>query len=106
MQNRSSKPERCEILARYLVEESSTVRATAERFGVSKSTVHKDLTEKLKYADMRLYEAAAEILKKNKLERHIRGGIATKIKYQNIRNIKNISDKDREGPGRTDNKRT
>ena len=92
MQKSSSNPERCEILARYLVDESSTVRATAERFGVSKSTVHKDLTEKLKYADASLYEAAAEVLNKNKLERHIRGGIATKIKYQNIKRSKTIQE--------------
>ncbi len=80
--------ERCEILAKYLVEASSTVRKTARRFGISKSTVHKDLTEKLKYVNAKLYDEAEAVLNRNKLERHIRGGNATKLKYQNMKNIK------------------
>ena len=88
MHNNPSSVERCEILARYLVDEASTVRETAKRFGVSKSTVHKDIKEKLKYVNPNLYNEARRILDKNKLERHIRGGNATKLKYQNIKKAK------------------
>ncbi|MCR5485503.1 MAG: sporulation transcriptional regulator SpoIIID [Clostridiales bacterium] len=88
MQNCASLHERCEVLARYLVEESSTVRETAKRFGVSKSTVHKDIKEKLKYVNPSLYAEARIILDRNKLERHIRGGNATKLKYQRIKNAR------------------
>ena len=88
MQKSPSLYERCEVLAKYLVDESSTVRETAKRFGVSKSTVHKDIKEKLKYVNPSLYDEARQILDKNKLERHIRGGIATKLKYQNIKEAK------------------
>ena len=85
---------RCIKLARYLVENSSTVRATAAEFGVSKSTVHKDLREKLKYADRELYGKAVAVLEKNRCERHIRGGIATKNKYLGIRKSGRV------GPGK------
>ena len=78
--------ERCEILAEYLVKNEATVRNTANKFGISKSTVHKDITEKLKSINGALYNEAAREKKKNKSERHIRGGIATKNKYSNIRN--------------------
>lgn len=69
-------------LAEYIVEHRSTVRATAKRFGISKSTVHKDLTERLEDIDRPLYMQVKEILEVNKAERHIRGGIATRKKYK------------------------
>ena len=69
-------------LARYLIAKKATVRSTAKAFGVSKSTVHKDVTERLKRIDPRLYREAAAVLKVNKEERHIRGGLATKRKYE------------------------
>ena len=73
--------ERSEILGKYVIETGATVRACAFRFGVSKSTVHKDLSQKLKYINRGMYEEVKEILEKNKSERHIRGGEATKRKY-------------------------
>ena len=75
--------ERCEAVAEYVIETEDTVRGAALHFGISKSTVHKDLTEKLKYVNPRLYQSAKEILDKNKSERHLRGGEATRIKYLN-----------------------
>ena len=65
----------------YIIETLSTVRATAKYFGISKSTVHKDVTERLIYIDKKLYAEVREILDKNLSERHIRGGMATKNKY-------------------------
>jgi len=78
----SSGKERCVLLATYLVENKATVRAVAARFGISKSTVHKDITQNLKRVNRTLYEQAKEILDLNKKERHLRGGEATKQKYQ------------------------
>lgn len=75
--------DRCEILAEYLIINKATVRETAYKYGVSKSTVHKDITEKLKNINKGLYDEAKEILNINKSERHIRGGEATKLKYMN-----------------------
>lgn len=74
--------QRARSLALYIIETNSTVRAAAERFGVSKSTVHKDLAERLKSIDRILYEQAREVLDKNKAERHLRGGEATRQKYR------------------------
>ena len=71
---------RARSLALYIIETGSTVRAAARRFGVSKSTVHKDLAERLYVIDRALYEQARQILDKNKAERHIRGGEATRRK--------------------------
>lgn len=71
----------CE-LAVYMIETGATVRATAQRFGISKSTVHKTLTERLPQCNYTLYVQVREILDKNKRERHIRGGMATKRKYE------------------------
>ena len=71
----------CE-LAVYVIETGATVRAAAQRFGISKSTVHKQLTERLRQCNYPLYLQVREILDKNKRERHIRGGMATKEKYQ------------------------
>ena len=73
--------ERSELLAEYVIETGATVRAAASYFGVSKSTVHKDLTYKLKYINPGLYSAVKEILERNKSERHLRGGEATRKKY-------------------------
>ena len=69
-------------LALYIIEHEATVRAAARRFGVSKSTVHKDLSQRLPAFNRPLYLQVKEILDRNKAERHIRGGIATKEKYQ------------------------
>ena len=71
----------CE-LAVYMIEPGATVRATARQFGISKSTVHKTLTERLPQCNSLLYRQVREILDKNKRERHIRGGMATKRKYE------------------------
>ena len=71
----------CE-LAVYMIEENATVRSCAKHFGISKSTVHKALTERLKQCNHSLYIQVREILDKNKQERHIRGGMATKRKYE------------------------
>ena len=75
--------ERCVILAKYLINHRTTVRAVAKEFGVSKSTVHKDVTQILKNVDASLYIQVKEILEVNKQERHIRGGEATRSKYIN-----------------------
>jgi putative DeoR family transcriptional regulator (stage III sporulation protein D) len=74
--------ERCETIGQHVVETGATVRAAAVYFGVSKSTVHKDLTFKLKYINPALYNSVKEILEINKCQRHLRGGEATKRKYQ------------------------
>lgn len=67
--------------AEYIVKTNSTVRAAAGHFGISKSTVHKDVTERLKDIDKELFSEVRKVLNKNLSERHIRGGIATKNKY-------------------------
>ncbi|MEG1447817.1 MAG: sporulation transcriptional regulator SpoIIID [Oscillospiraceae bacterium] len=79
--------ERAIILAEYIVNNNATVRQTAKNFGISKSTVHKDVSERLKLINSALYEKTQEILQKNKQERHIRGGLATKNKYESLRKI-------------------
>lgn len=76
--------QRAEELAVYIIENHATVRAAAKQFGVSKSTVHKDVSERLETINHRLYLQAKEILEQNKAERHIRGGIATRRKYKGI----------------------
>ena len=76
--------ERCEILAKYIIENKTTVRDAAKKFGISKSTVHKDVTEKLSQFNPTLYSEVSKILEINKSERHIRGGEATKRKYINL----------------------
>ncbi|MBQ6798608.1 MAG: sporulation transcriptional regulator SpoIIID [Oscillospiraceae bacterium] len=70
-------------LAVYMIENRATVRAAAKQFGISKSTVHKDLTERLEWINKGLYLQVREILSVNKQERHIRGGMATRQKYLN-----------------------
>ena len=73
---------RARELAVYLIERRTTIRDAAKHFSVSKSTVHKDLSERLREIDRSLYVQVKEILEQNKAERHLRGGDATKRKYQ------------------------
>ena len=80
--------ERCEVLAGYVIDSGATVRQAAAHFGISKSTVHKDLSIKLKYVNRGLFNLVSEVLKKNKAERHIRGGEATRIKYLNKKSLR------------------
>lgn len=77
--------ERAVEIASYIVEEKQTVRNAAEHFGVSKSTVHKDITQKLPETDKALYQKVRRVLDVNKAERHLRGGQATKEKYSEIK---------------------
>lgn len=77
--------ERCVILGNYIVQNNATVRSTAKQFGISKSTVHQDITTKLEKANKRLFDEVKAVLDKNKQERHIRGGEATKQKYQALK---------------------
>lgn len=74
--------ERAQKEGEYIVQTGDTVRATGEKYGISKSTVHKDVTERLKACDEALYEQVKAILEKNLSERHLRGGNATKLKYE------------------------
>ncbi len=73
-------------LSEYIIQHKSTIRDTAKFFGVSKSTVHKDLSQRLKYINTKIYKEVKKILEINKSERHIRGGFATKNKYSKKRN--------------------
>ena len=72
----------CE-LAVYMIETGATVRNTAQKFGISKSTVHKDIQTRLPRYNRVLYDQVRDVLETNKRERHIRGGMATKRKFQN-----------------------
>ena len=74
--------ERACRLAVYIIENKATVRAAAGRFGISKSTVHKDLAERLPQFNRSLYLEAKKVLDENKSERHLRGGMATRRKYK------------------------
>ena len=74
--------ERAERLAQYIIENRTTVRASAQKFGISKSTVHKDISERLPQFNRVLYQQVKEVLEVNKAQRHIRGGIATRKKYR------------------------
>ena len=74
--------ERACDLAVYIIENKATVRAAAKQFNISKRTVHKDLTERLKTVNPALYKQVRELLDINKAERHIRGGMATRRKYK------------------------
>ena len=76
--------DRARRLGQYMIENNATVRSAASKFGVSKSTVHKDLTERLRNVDLSLYERVKTVLERNKAERHLRGGLATKRKYKGI----------------------
>ncbi|MPN04544.1 Stage III sporulation protein D [bioreactor metagenome] len=72
-------------LGEYIVKNGSTVRATAKKFGISKSTVHMDVATRLKRLNPSLFSEVRKVLETNKAQRHLRGGIATKEKYQRIR---------------------
>ena len=74
--------ERAAALAQYIIETGATVRAAAKKFGLSKSTVHKDLVDRLPLFRPDLYRQAKEVLERNKAQRHIRGGAATREKYK------------------------
>jgi len=74
--------ERAERLALYIIENRATVRTAAQKFGISKSTVHKDISERLPQFNRSLYLQVKEVLDINKAQRHIRGGIATRKKYR------------------------
>ena len=74
--------ERAAELGSYIINNNATVRTAAKEFHISKSTVHKDVTERLKKYDPSLYGKVSKVLAKNKSERHIRGGIATRRKYK------------------------
>ena len=76
--------ERCVVLGEYLVEKQATVRSAAQVFGISKSTVHKDVTQALKNVNKALYTEVQNLLSKNKRERHLRGGEATRLKYSEL----------------------
>ncbi|MBQ7737176.1 MAG: sporulation transcriptional regulator SpoIIID [Oscillospiraceae bacterium] len=78
----ASMDERAVELARWIIENNATVRSAAERFGVSKSTVHKDMQDRLRDIDLLLYEKVRLVLDKNKAERHLRGGDVTRRKYK------------------------
>ena len=74
--------ERAKVLATYIIETKSTVRQAAKKFNVSKSTVHKDISERLQKVNPSLAIEAKKVLEINKSQRHIRGGMATKLKYE------------------------
>ena len=77
--------ERAAIFAPYIIDTGATVRKTAKHFNISKSTVHKDVTERLEGFNQALAKKVNAVLQENKQERHIRGGIATKKKYENMK---------------------
>ena len=77
--------ERAVLLAEYIIENNATVRGAAKAFGISKSTVHKDVTQRLKTISFSLYQSCREVLQTNKSQRHIRGGLATREKYALIK---------------------
>ena len=76
------------ILGEYIVENKATVRDAAKSFGISKSTVHKDVSQRLKYIDPKLYAEVKSVLDINKAQRHIRGGLATREKYLRLHKSK------------------
>lgn len=76
--------ERAIELAHYIIDSKDTVRGAAKKFGISKSTVHKDVSERLKKINPDLANQVRVILDENKAERHIRGGMATKLKYSHL----------------------
>lgn len=79
---REFSDDRAVVLGEYIIDTGATVRATAKIFKISKSTVHKDVTERLFNINRELYRQVDEVLQKNKSERHIRGGLATRKKYK------------------------
>ena len=87
--------ERACDLAVYIIETGATIRSAAERFGISKSTVHKDLSIRLPHCNRQLYRQVRVVLENNKSQRHIRGGMATKRKYENVRAQRKIDNRSR-----------
>lgn len=81
----NSVEERALRLGEYIAQYGATVRAAAKKFGVSKSTVHKDVSQRLKYINLSLYREVKKVLETNKAQRHIRGGMATKRKYESLK---------------------
>ena len=79
---RDSAQGRAVVLGEYIMETGATVRAAAKKFHVSKSTVHKDVSDRLRRVNPQLYKEVRQILEVNKAQRHIRGGIATREKYR------------------------
>ena len=79
---RNAVETRAVILGEYIIENEATVRAAAKQFSVSKSTVHKDVTERLRFDNPSLWQQVKVVLERNKSERHIRGGLATRRKYK------------------------
>ena len=77
--------ERCVDFAIYIIENATTVRSCAKHFAISKSTVHKDITERLRLISRPLYIQVRDVLEANKRERHMRGGLATKLKYEGLK---------------------
>ena len=82
-----TQQERCEALAEYMINHNATVRQAAREYAVSKSTVHKDITVRLRHINPKLYQAVKDVLEKNKSERHLRGGEATRQKYLSSREV-------------------
>lgn len=83
--------DRAVILGEYIIDHKATVRACAKRFGISKSTVHKDVSHRLAAVCPQLYPEVKAVLETNKQERHIRGGRATKLKYETRRQVQSTS---------------
>lgn len=83
-----SVEQRAVMLGEYIIESKTTVRGAAKKFGVSKSTVHKDVTGRLKRQNPALYSLVRQVLDQNKNERHLRGGLATKLKYSGMKHEK------------------
>ena len=79
--------ERAVKLANYIIETEDTVRGAAKAFGISKSSVHKDVSQRLININYALFQEVRKILDKNKAERHIRGGMATKLKYSHLKTL-------------------
>ena len=86
----TSIEERACTLARYIIDTKDTVRGAARKFGISKSTVHKDVSQRLLNINYALALEVRKVLDENKAERHIRGGMATKLKYSHLEDKKNI----------------
>lgn len=80
--------DRAAELGEYIVRNNATVRSAAKVFGISKSTVHTDVSERLKKSDYALYVKVRKVLDENKAQRHIRGGLATKEKYEHLKSEK------------------
>ena len=85
--------ERATLLGEYIIESRATVRLAAKKVGISQSTVHKDVSQRLRTLNPALYREVKEIMEHNKSERHLRGGLATKNKYLRLSTLKNMHKK-------------